>query len=232
MLAQQLGLPVLLYDSVTSTQDVAHEYAAHSHDDAILILADGQTAGRGRGGHKWSAPAGSGIWLTLLDRSVDRSSLDILPLRIGLGAAHALDAFTSEPVQLKWPNDLYVEQRKLAGTLIEVRWRQDTIEWVAIGFGVNITIPADQPYAAGLDAGTRRLDVLPLLVAELRTAAAAQGMLTDLELEEFNARDLARGRTCIEPVRGRVQGVTPAGELLVELADSMVRVRSGSLILE
>ncbi|HXC25986.1 MAG TPA: biotin--[acetyl-CoA-carboxylase] ligase, partial [Gemmatimonadaceae bacterium] len=224
-LAQQLGLPVVVYETVTSTLDVAHEHAGRGTTGPMLILADTQTAGRGRSGHHWSSPANTGIWLTLLTQSTGRAALDVLSLRVGLCAAHALDPFTAEPIQLKWPNDLYVAGRKLAGTLVEARWRQDIPEWVAIGFGVNVTPPSDQPGAIGLDVGTRRLDVLPTLITELCAAATAQGPLTQDELEEFNARDLARGKYCLEPARGYVRGITPAGELVVELADATIKIR-------
>jgi BirA family biotin operon repressor/biotin-[acetyl-CoA-carboxylase] ligase len=170
--------------------------------------------------------------MTLIEHPSDRTALDVLSLRIGLGAAHALDEFAAEPLRLKWPNDVYLEHRKLAGVLVETRWRAESPEWVAIGFGVNVVPPDDQPNAAGLEPGTRRVDVLPGLVRELRSAAASEGVLRDDELEEFNARDMARGKECVEPVRGRVRGITPGGELLVELADATVKVRSGSLVLE
>jgi len=230
-LASALNVPqVILYESVGSTLDVAHELAAAGAPSGTLVLADTQTAGRGRSGHRWSSPAGSGIWLTLIERPTDRTALDVLSLRIGIGAAHALDAFAPEPIRLKWPNDLYVDQHKLGGVLVETRWRSETPEWVAIGLGVNLTPPEDQSRATGLDAGTRRTDVLPELIRELREAAAATGGLTDDELEEYGARDLARGKMCVEPVRGVVRGVTRHGELLVELADAVVKVRAGSLV--
>ena len=231
-LEEQLGLPVVVFDSVTSTLDVAHEYGARDNAAPLLILANTQTAGRGRSGHRWSSPSNSGIWLTLLERPTDRDSLDVLSLRVGINAACALDPFAAEPIRLKWPNDLYVAGQKLAGTLVEARWRQDTMEWVAIGFGVNVTPPADQPQATGLDPGVRRVDVLPPLIAALHRAATTTGPLTPTELEQFNARDLARGKACSEPAHGRVRGITPAGELLVELADTTVKIRSGSLVLE
>jgi hypothetical protein len=69
-------------------------------------------------------------------------------------------------------------------------------------------------------------------VPALRRAAAAAGPLDSEELEEFNARDLARGRMCIEPALGRVAGITAKGELLIALADSVAPFRSGSLVLE
>jgi BirA family biotin operon repressor/biotin-[acetyl-CoA-carboxylase] ligase len=153
-------------------------------------------------------------------------------LRTGLAAAEALDRFASEPIRLKWPNDLYADQGKVAGVLVEARWREQAVEWVAIGLGVNVQAPEGIDAAAGLEPGTERLDVLRELIPAIRTAAGASGPLRPEELEEFNARDLARGRTCIEPARGRVAGITPEGELLVTLADSVTPFRSGSLVLE
>lgn len=170
--------------------------------------------------------------MTVVERPRDASALEVMSLRIGLAAARALDAFTSEPVRLKWPNDLYVDDRKLAGTLVEARWRGERLDWVAIGLGVNVEPPADQPRATGLDAGTSRLDVVEALLEELKQATTLGGQLTREELDEYAARDLARGHNCVEPLRGKVLGIAASGELMIELADSVARVRTGSLILE
>jgi BirA family transcriptional regulator, biotin operon repressor / biotin---[acetyl-CoA-carboxylase] ligase len=170
--------------------------------------------------------------MTLIERPSDTSALDVLSLRVGLAAARALDAFATEPVRLKWPNDLFVGGSKLAGVLVETRWRGDRLDWIAIGLGVNMDPPPDQERAAFLEPGVSRTEVITALVPELRAAACAMGILTAEEMDEFASRDLARGRNCTEPVRGRVAGIAPTGELLVELADSVARVRSGSLVLE
>lgn len=232
-LAALLDLPdVTLFEKTTSSLDVAHKKAAEGCPPGTLVLADQQTAGRGRTGAKWISPASTGIWLAIIERPVDTSGLDVLSLRIGLRAARALDRFAAEPVRLKWPNDLFVEGRKLGGVLIEARWRESRLDWVAIGVGVNVCPPADFPLAGTLDDGTRRIEVLTELVPALRLAAAALGPLSSIELGEWNARDLARGRHCREPARGIVEGITPSGELLVALADSVARFRTGSLVLD
>jgi BirA family transcriptional regulator, biotin operon repressor / biotin---[acetyl-CoA-carboxylase] ligase len=232
-LAALLDLPdVSLFAETTSTLDVAHSIAAKGCPAGTLVIADQQTAGRGRTGSKWMSPGSSGIWLALIERPVNTSGLDVLSLRIGLRAARALDRFAAEPVRLKWPNDLFVEGRKLGGVLIEARWRESRLDWVAIGVGVNVSPPADFPLAGSLDDGTRRIEVLTELVPALRLAAAALGALSAIELAEWNARDLARGRHCREPARGVVEGITAEGELLVALADSVARFRTGSLILD
>ena len=167
----------------------------------------------------------------MIERPADTSGLGVLSLRVGLAAAQALDRFASEPIRLKWPNDLYTDSGKLGGVLVEARWREQAVEWVAIGLGVNVKAPANLEGAAGLEAGIERLEVLAELVPALRAAADASGPLSADEREEFNARDLARGKACIEPAVGRVAGITPTGELLVALADSVVPFRSGSLVL-
>jgi BirA family biotin operon repressor/biotin-[acetyl-CoA-carboxylase] ligase len=222
---------VELLESTTSTLDVAHRLGAEGAPAGTLIIANEQTAGRGRGGKSWQSSAGAGIWLTLIERPVDTSGLGVLSLRVGLAAAEALDRFAPEPIRLKWPNDLYVDRGKVGGILVEARWREQSVEWVSIGLGVNVRAPDNLENAAGLEPGTDRLEVLGELVPAIRAAAQDSGPLRADEREEFNARDLARGKACVEPAVGRVAGITPTGELLVALADSVVPFRSGSLVL-
>jgi len=223
---------VELLETTTSTLDVAHRLAGQGAPSGTLVIANEQTAGRGREGRSWQSAPGAGLWLTLIERPKDSSGLGVLSLRVGLVAAEALDRFTSEPIRLKWPNDLYVDQGKVAGILVEARWRESVVEWVAIGLGVNVKAPENVERAAGLEPGTDRLDVLGELIPGVRAAARAKGPLRDEEIEEFNARDLARGKTCVQPALGRVAGITPAGELLIALADVVTPYRSGSLVLE
>jgi BirA family biotin operon repressor/biotin-[acetyl-CoA-carboxylase] ligase len=228
-----LDLPrVELLESTTSTLDVAHRIAARGAPAGTLVIANEQTAGRGRGGKSWQSSPGEGLWLTLIERPSDSSGLGVLSLRAGLAAAEALDRFASEPIRLKWPNDLYVDEGKLGGILVEARWREQLVEWVAIGIGVNVQAPSNVEAAAGLERGTERLDVLAELVPAILAAARETGPLNPDEMEEFEARDLARGRRCVEPAVGRVAGISPTGELLVALADSVAPFRSGSLVLE
>ena len=170
--------------------------------------------------------------MTLIERPDDSSGLGVLSLRIGLAIAETLDRFAAEPIRLKWPNDLFVDRGKLAGILAEARWREGSVEYVAIGLGVNVRRPVTIEGAAGLEPGTSRIEVLAELIPALRAACRRSGALVTEEMEEFAARDLARGRVCRQPAMGRVAGITPTGELLVAMADSVAQFRSGSLVLE
>jgi BirA family transcriptional regulator, biotin operon repressor / biotin---[acetyl-CoA-carboxylase] ligase len=232
-LAGRLGVVDLrLYASIGSTMDAAHALGEAGAPGGTLIVADEQTAGRGRKGSSWRSESARGIWLTLLDRPADPAALEVLSLRVGLAAAHALDAFASAPVQLKWPNDLLAAAGKLAGVLVEARWRGPRPDWVAIGLGVNVRPPRGIPAAVGLRDGTSRIDVLASLVPALRDAAGRRGALDATELDEYAARDYARGRRCVRPARGIVAGVTSVGELAVQTATGVEHYRAGSLVLE
>ena len=230
-LAVRLGVPRLeLREEVASTQDVAHALAAEGAPAGTLVIADAQREGRGRLGRAWRSAAGAGIWLTLIERPADARALDVLSLRLGLHAAAVLDRWTASRVGIKWPNDLQVDGGKLAGILVETRWRAARPDWVAIGFGLNVIAPPGVAGAASLRPGASRVAVLEALLPALREAARGSGPLDAAEMEAYAERDAARGRRCAEPVEGRVEGITPDGALLVDTASGLARVRAGSLV--
>ena len=229
-LARLLDVPrLVVFDSTTSTMDDAHGLAAVGAPAGTVLLADRQAAGRGRNGRRWTSESGQGIWMTIIERPNDPRAVDVLSIRVGLRAAAALDRYATSPIGLKWPNDLYVGDGKLAGILIEARWRASRIDWLAIGIGVNVRPPNDVAGAAALRDGTERVDVLAELVPAVRAAASARDVLTPREVEAFTARDVARGRTSVEPVAGTVLGINDAGELLVDTGTGVRAVRDGSL---
>jgi BirA family biotin operon repressor/biotin-[acetyl-CoA-carboxylase] ligase len=235
-LAARLGLPrVLAFDEVGSTMDVAHAEAALGAPPGTLVVARAQTAGRGRMGRTWRSEPDAGLWLTMIERPRDATALDVLSLRTGLALASALDAYAAEPVRLKWPNDLFVGARKLGGILIETRWRERQLEWVAVGVGINLRPPTGESRAVGLAPGTDRDELLVRAVPAIRAAAAESGPLRAYELAEFAERDLAAGRRCIEPADGIVRGIDASGALLVDVgspdAPRLAVVRAGSLVL-
>jgi BirA family transcriptional regulator, biotin operon repressor / biotin---[acetyl-CoA-carboxylase] ligase len=229
----RLGLAdVRLYASVGSTMDVAHALAAAGAPAGTLVLADQQTAGRGRHGSFWSSPRAFGIWMTMVERPDDPGGLEVLSLRVGLAAARALDAFAAAPVDVKWPNDLFVAGGKVGGVLVETRWRGERPDWVAIGLGVNLRRPDGVARAAALGEGVSRIAVLSSLVPAIRNAASLRGSLDAREHPDYAARDYAAGRRCTAPTRGVVLGVTPVGSLAVRTAHGVEHHRAGSLVLE
>ncbi|MDQ8154660.1 MAG: biotin--[acetyl-CoA-carboxylase] ligase [Gemmatimonadota bacterium] len=230
-LAARLSLPqCLVHERVASTMDAAHAAAADGAAAGTLVLANAQDAGRGRGGKRWTSPPGGGLWMTLIERPASPQGLEVLSLRIGLRVAAALDALAEHPISLKWPNDLQVQGAKLGGILVEARWRDLRIEWVAIGIGVNVRSPLGVEAATGLRAGTSRLEAMGCIVPALRAAAHLEGPLTAAELAQFASRDAATGRRIQQPAVGVVRGIGATGELMVETEAGIMACRSGSLV--
>jgi BirA family biotin operon repressor/biotin-[acetyl-CoA-carboxylase] ligase len=227
-----LDLPrVVIHDELPSTQDAAHALGDAGAPAGTLVLANAQSAGRGRGGRSWVSEGGSGIWMTLLERPRDPAAVGVLSLRLALRMAPVLDRWTAAPVQVKWPNDLQVQGRKLAGLLTEARWRGGRLEWVAIGVGINTRLP-EGFIAASLEAGADRVSVLAELMPVMRAAAAAAGTLSTEELVRFADRDAALGRRCLEPARGIAAGITADGALIIRNEGGAQTVVLGSLVLE
>jgi BirA family biotin operon repressor/biotin-[acetyl-CoA-carboxylase] ligase len=157
--------------------------------------------------------------------------MSVVSLRIGLTVAPALDPFSDDPVLLKWPNDIYAGAGKLAGTLLEARWRAGRLDWLAVGFGINVR-PPEGVAAAALRPSSSRLAVLRAIVPALRSAVMARGPLTEEELVLWNERDLALGRRCLEPVAGRVSGIGADGAIHIETPAGRSTALAGSLVLQ
>ena len=229
VLAARIGAPrMVAFESLGSTMDKAHDLARSGAEHGTVVLAGTQTAGRGRGRREWRSDGG-GVWLTLVARDVDSRNIGVLPLRIGIAAAGALEALTGEAIGLKWPNDLVLGDGKLGGVLVEARWRGQQLDWAAVGVGINLAAPAGFG-AAGLGESVRHGEVVERLVPAILAACSRSGVLTAAELSAFAARDIARGREIAEPLAGVVAGIDESGALLVESAGTVHHIRSGSLV--
>jgi BirA family biotin operon repressor/biotin-[acetyl-CoA-carboxylase] ligase len=207
----RLGRPRLHLREIRSTNERARELAAAGAPHGTLVTASAQTAGRGRQGRSWIAPPGRALLLSLVLRALD----PLLPLRAGLAVADV----TGDRAQVKWPNDVLLDERKVAGILVEAR-PQDG--WAVLGVGVNVAVEAhDLPPELRARAGTlgRQPSEVESTLAELLSAL-------ELRLSEppASALDAVRKRDALlgRPVawnggRGRGAGIDDAGRLLVEL---------------
>ena len=165
----------------------------------------------------------------------------VLSLRVGLVLADVVEAvlgvrptsLSGPRAALKWPNDVLVDDRKVAGILCESRWQGDTLQWLAVGIGVNVAneIPPDLAERAvalrELRPGARRIDVLDPLVPALGRLTAHGAHLTEFECAAFARRDWLRGRQIRTPLAGRASGIRPDGALLVDTGSGTTMVRDG-----
>jgi BirA family biotin operon repressor/biotin-[acetyl-CoA-carboxylase] ligase len=232
-LVRRWGVPSCLVAlEVGSTLDAVHTLGQDGAPGGAVVLAESQTAGRGRAGRTWHSPAG-GIWLALLLRP-QTAALGIVSIRAGLVVADVVDDLLGAPeARLKWPNDVLLHDRKLAGVLCEGRWQGDTLQWLAVGIGINVVNPVppalhDRAIAlAEVLPGVRRLDVLDRLVPPLTQLGISAERLTEREVAAFAARDWLRDRALRGPVAGRAAGVLADGALLVERPGGTTAVREG-----
>ena len=138
--AKTLGRPLLLYDTVGSTSDVVKDYALRGHPEGLAVMAEDQALGRGRRGRKWESTRGQGMYLSVLLRpKMAGGDVGLLAVLAGVAAACALEHIGLKEVRLKWPNDVLVNGKKIAGVLIEPRLGRNRIDFAVMGIGVNVS---------------------------------------------------------------------------------------------
>jgi BirA family transcriptional regulator, biotin operon repressor / biotin---[acetyl-CoA-carboxylase] ligase len=143
----------VFFDTVESTNDVAASMASGGGSEGAVVVAGQQTAGRGRRGHTWFSPAGSGLYASVVlmpgrARVEPMRATLLLTVAAGVAVAEAIEAETGLNVDLKWPNDLYVGRRKLAGILAEGIGRGSAVDVVILGYGINLRPAAYPPELA------------------------------------------------------------------------------------
>ncbi|MGZ3158152.1 MAG: biotin--[acetyl-CoA-carboxylase] ligase [Burkholderiaceae bacterium] len=213
---------------------------------ATLLIAEKQTAGRGRAGRVWHAAPGATLTFSLAWK-FNRPMQEMvgLPLAVGVALVHALDAF-DVAAQLKWPNDLLRDGKKLGGTLIETAIdKHGNGMWAVIGIGLNLTMPADlaaqidrpvtaAPELAKLDRNAVMAALLSSL-AETLTVFEEQGFKAFMK--RWNALHAYAGEPVIIQDRDRVLhegtavGVDASGCLLLDTASGRVAVMAGDVSL-
>ena len=138
---RRLGRPTLYYPIIGSTNDVAHAEAAGDAADGLLVIADEQTAGRGRLDRRWWAPPGSSLLMSLLLRpALPAHAAGQLTMCLGLAAVEGIESVTGLRPAVKWPNDLLLEGRKLGGMLTELRLDGERLAYAVLGLGVNVNV--------------------------------------------------------------------------------------------
>lgn len=223
----QLGRP-LMYEAVTgSTNDNALLAARSGAPHGSVFVADEQTAGRGRRGNVWlAAPGESLLFSVLLRPQLELAQVSALTLAIGLALRDVIAPHVAAEAQIKWPNDLYVGGKKLAGVLVESQLQGDRLQAVVVGVGLNVAtreFPVEiAQRATSLSLlGVTSLDREPLL-HELLAAIAMR--VDDYQregvagvLDELNAFDELRGRRVrVDVLCGLGRGLDDQGRLLLE----------------
>lgn len=229
------------FDSVDSTNTVAFEKAAAGAPEGAVVVADTQTAGRGRLKSDWVSVAGRGLFASVILRPrLEVDELTLVPLVSGLAAAKAVRQATGLDARLKWPNDVHVEGRKVSGLLTESRLEPDSKDMVVVvGIGVNLDYPRDVWKGKGLEwAGSlgdfgatvtrdEMLDAfLAILEKDYRRLLADDKEALIREMEEISAmlgREVVL-KTKTGLLRGTALRIEPNGSLAVKTESGEVRL--------
>lgn len=232
------GHPVTFYETVNSTNLRAKLDAENGAAQGALIVADMQTAGRGRRGRTWSSPAGTNIYFTLIlkpEYGADKASM--VTLVMALAVAEGIRETCGLEAGIKWPNDIVIGGKKVCGMLTEMSVEQDYIHYVVIGVGINVALQEFPPEIAAtatcLEGESGRKVPRAALVADIMKAFEkyyeiflAHMDFTGL-LETYNKLlvNCDREVRVLDPkgeFRGVSRGINNTGELLVELDDGTV----------
>ena len=235
LLRGRFGRPYLYRDTCESSQRLLDA----SLDEGAVAVCDGQSQGRGRLGRGWEAPAGTAILCSTLLRPPDGRALPELSLVAGVAVADAVERATNLAAQVKWPNDVLVNRRKVAGVLAET-----VGDAVILGIGLNVNqtraeLPQDAGVAPGslLTADGLRRDRAPLLAdLLLELEHAYDGWLEgglDSLYDRLGARDFLRGRrVSVDGASGVGVAIDRSGRLEVEIGGERRLVESGEVLFE
>lgn len=138
-----VGSEVMVFDTVPSTNTTLAEMADSGSGEGMVVVADGQTGGRGRMGRDWFSPKGFNIYLSALFRpDIHPSYSPVFTFIASLSLIKTLRDFNFSP-EIKWPNDVLIDGKKVAGVLTEMRLKQDKLDYVVVGVGLNVNLPEE-----------------------------------------------------------------------------------------
>ena len=239
-------LQVAVYDTVGSTNDVLREKKGQAALHGAVVLAEQQTQGRGRRGRRWCSPAGANLYCSIGWRF--DGSLEVLAgLSLAVGAMVAVQITThfDADLQLKWPNDLYYNEQKLGGILVEVLGDVTGRQSVVIGIGLNVNMPEEE----GASIERPWTDLSSVVGAEVNRnvlagavlAGVAGGLMQFAELgfahwqTVWRRRDYLSGRSVVidgtPPIAGIACGVNDCGALLIESTAGQLAIAGGEATL-
>ncbi len=230
---------ITVYPQVTSTNTLLREAAENGAPEGTVIVAESQTAGRGRRGHSFWSPDGTGLYLSVLLRPTLPLS-EVLPLltpAAAVAAARAIEAVSDRSADIKWVNDIYCDKKKVCGILTEIRSsaQTDRLAYAVVGVGINV-MPPENGFPEDIVDRAGYVLAEPEAEARERLAASFLDELWDVYIQltetsflaEYRERCLRLGRHVTVPhgegtVPAEIVDITDQFELRVRLEDGTVR---------
>ena len=246
----RFGRSVRIFEEIDSTNTEAWRWIEEGAEEGSLVIADQMTAGRGRWGRKWLTAPGKQLLVSLvLRRAPSLGRAGLLTTAAGVACAEAIENVARLPATIKWPNDVNLGGRKVAGILVETRTSGDRADAVVVGIGINSSfrageLPAEISHTASSiaiecerrgQAIPSRLDVLIELLARLERAHSDISELPDDLLARASDRSEVLGRDVTirfsdgRVIKGRAVRLLPTGALEISSGDSTRSVDGGEI---
>jgi BirA family biotin operon repressor/biotin-[acetyl-CoA-carboxylase] ligase len=237
MEACALAREIVVFAETSSTNDVALRLGREGHRDSLAIFAERQTAGRGRFGRRWDSADHAGLWFSLLLRPPwPMVQWPRLTTWAGVCLARAVERFVPVPARLKWPNDVLVEGRKVAGILIESAMDTEGRPFAVVGMGLNVNQDEFPPELEGRAASLRqfarskldRVEIAAAILTELDRNWEIAGAAFPTIVREAERRSALIGtwialHTGAETVEGVAEGLDENGQLLLRTQNGELR---------
>lgn len=240
-----VGTEICYFDVTDSTNTQAKSLGEGDAPNGTLVVAGKQESGRGRRGRSFESPAGTGIFMTLLLRpEIEPQNASMLTLVSALAVAKGIEHMVDLPVQIKWPNDIVINGKKVCGILTEMSAQMDYVNYIVIGIGINVgneEFPEeikDVATSIYLESGkhVNRAMLIEKILEEFEDYYELYEKTQDLSslVKEYDSYLVNRGQKVRvldskEPYEGKAMGITDRGELIVDTWEARRLVSAGEV---
>ena len=248
---QLIGKRVYYFEEIDSTQNFAQNIAADKKENGTIIIAEKQTAGRGRLDRKWTSPKG-GIWFSLIIHpKFDVSSSTLIPILSAVALSKSIKSVLDIETEVKWPNDITMNGKKVAGVLVDASFQTNSIDYLILGIGINFDIDTKKlekrltktPNFYGIDSLRGKEDKTPpkkllkefLLQFEKNLFQLDKGEKSKI-IKEWTKRAAGIGKkitinTSNGKISGISQGIDNDGALKIKTRNEIKKIYVGDVVL-
>lgn len=240
-----IGKKIHYFESIDSTNNSAKKMAEEGAEHGTLLVADEQTSGRGRRGHAWASPKGSSIYMSLiLKPEIEPNNASMLTLVMALAVVKGIKDSTGLETQIKWPNDIVIDGKKVCGILTEMSTQIECINYIVIGAGINVqneTFPKEvEDIASSLYLKSGKKQNRASLIESIWEAFEIyyEAYLKTQDMHELvneynrNLANMHKQVKVLDPIdtyEGKAMGITEKGELIIDTWESRKLVSSGEV---
>lgn len=245
---KQIGKKVYYFDTIESTQSYATNIAKDKNEFGSAIIAESQTFGKGRLGRQWISPKG-GIWLSvILEPNFDVYKLTLIPFAVAVALSSAIQKALKIKTDLKWPNDLTLNGKKVAGIIIDASIESTKIESIVIGVGINFKINPKEIESKikkkenfyGVDTLVKKDKIKPVNLVKLfleeleKTLSELEHNKTQSIIKQWMKNSSTIGKHVIvsstgSKITGKAIGLDKDGSLIIKHGPKQIRITSGDI---